>query len=169
MIAAPRRAAGPALALGASLVLLAGCKSAPAFLGAAAGLATGAGTANPAIAAVVGIGVRAGADYVMRAYTRGRAHTEQVDIATAAGQLAPGQTTTWAVHHFIPIGNEHGDMTVTRVFATKLTTCKEVVFSVIDGKGPRQRHLFTTMVCQDTHGWHWAAADPAVARWGYLQ
>jgi len=56
------------------------------------------------------------------------------------------------------------------VIASPLTTCKEIVFSVDEG-GPAKPlgPLYTTTLCWRGDRWKWAAAEPAVPRWGYLQ
>jgi hypothetical protein len=149
------------------LPVLGACSSSVSdIVGLAVGGGAGAATANPAVGFAVGVGVQAGVDELAKWYQRSRAHGEQDTIAEAAGLAPPGTPEPWAVHHTIPIGDEHGQFLVTREFATPLATCREVVFLVESGKEARP---FTTTVCRDTEGWRWAAAEPAVARWGYLQ
>lgn len=148
------------------LPLLGGCSTISDIAGLAAGGGAGAATANPAIGFAVGVGVKAGVDELGRWYQRSRVRGEQDAIAAAAGAAAPGTPQPWAIRHTIPIGNEHGHFLVTREFATPLATCREVVFLVEDDD---QRRPFTTTVCRGTDGWRWAAAEPAVDRWGYLQ
>lgn len=174
----PRRSLrrfGLALALPA---LLAACSennpavtSAGPASGALAALGLGAVTANPFVAYAVGVGteaaVRALQQYVSRKIHQG----EQDNIATAVGELQPGQELPWQIRFDLPIGDAHGDVTVTRVITSPLTTCKEAAFTVISGKhasptGP----VFITTVCHDPDGkWKWAEADPATERWGFLQ
>lgn len=148
------------------LPVLGGCTSFSEIAGLVAGGGTGAATANPALGFAVGVGVQAGVDELSKWYQRSRSHGEQDAIAEAAG-IAPLDTPeSWAIHHTIPIGDEHGQFLVAREFATPLTTCREVVFLVESGK---QQRPFTTTVCRDTEGWRWATAEPAIARWGFLQ
>jgi hypothetical protein len=45
-----------------------------------------------------------------------------------------------------------------------LAQCREVMF-ITDGVGVP----FITQICHDSDRWHWAAAEPAVDRWGTLQ
>ena len=59
-----------------------------------------------------------------------------------------------------------GDPEAVREFATPLTTCREIVFTVVDGD---ERDILTTTLCRQQDGWRWAAAEPAVDRWGFLQ
>ncbi len=42
--------------------------------------------------------------------------------------------------------------------------------SVDEGKGEDMtRAWFTSDICKQAETWKWASAEPAVARWGYLQ
>ena len=148
------------------LPLLGACSTVSDVAALAAGGGAGAATANPALGFAVGVGVKAGVDELGKWYERSRARGEQDAIAEAAGQAPPGTPEPWAVHHTIPIGDEHGHFLVTREFATPLATCREVVFRVEEGRSARP---FTTTVCRDAAGWRWATAEPAVDRWGYLQ
>lgn len=163
---------GPArLRRGAWLVPIAclalgGCQAVSGIAGAIAGAGTGAASANPAVGLAVGIAVEAGVDEVVGYVSRKRQQGEQDAIADAAGAVPVGSVVPWQIRHTIPIGNENGDLLVAREFATPLVTCREIVFSVVDGK---QRRLFTTTLCHQAERWKWAAAEPAVDRWGFLQ
>ena len=77
-----------------------------------------------------------------------------------------GQPRAWEIRHTIPIDNEHGELEAVREFATPLTTCREIVFTVIDGE---TRDMLVTTLCRQGQNWRWASAEPAVPRWGYLQ
>jgi hypothetical protein len=156
-------------ALGVLLLGLAGCQAAPDLVGAATGVATTALTANPAVGVAVGLGTRAALDEGQKAFYRRWTRTEQEAIATAAGPLAVGERASWREAHSVPIGNDRGQLEVTRVMATPLTTCKEVVFSVGEDPEAPGRRLYTTVICQDGQTWRWATAEPAIARWGNLQ
>jgi hypothetical protein len=80
--------------------------------------------------------------------------------------LPIGTEADWKIEHFIPIGNEHGRLQVVRDIDSPLAACKELAFSVDDG----ERHSwYTTDICKQAQQWKWAAAEPAVARWGFLQ
>jgi hypothetical protein len=46
-----------------------------------------------------------------------------------------GERRSWKIEHDIPIGNEHGEVAITRAVVTQLTLCKELVFSVESGGG----------------------------------
>jgi hypothetical protein len=70
--------------------------------------------------------------------------------------MQTGERRAWKIEHAILIGNEHGEVQVTRVFTTRLATCKELVFSVESGSGAKA-----------TRSWY--TAEPAVERWGTLQ
>jgi hypothetical protein len=163
---APSRAA---LVL-AAVLLAAGCENVATIAGVASGSASGAATGNPAIGFAVGIGVSAGANFLGRYVARVRAGAEQDVIAETAGRLPVGGEAPWAVHHTIPIGNEHGVLRVIDFITTPIAVCKEVVFSVNGGSDPTAaRERYGVDVCRDPQGWKWATAEPAVARWGLLQ
>ena len=151
-------------ALGAAL--LGGCAAVSDVSGLAAGGGAGVVTANPAVGFIIGLGVRAGVEEVRRYVVLSRQEGEQDAIADAAGSAPVGETRPWQIRHSIPIGNEKGNLAVVREYATPLTTCREVVFTVEDGDRPS---LFTTSLCRQAARWKWAAAEPAVARWGFLQ
>jgi len=147
-----------------------GCASVGAAAGAVAGAATGLVSANPAVGIGVGIAVQGATDEAVKRYTRSM-HTDQQDaISNLAGQMEVGETRPWRVKHRIPLENGHGEVRVTRAFATPLANCKEFVFSVADGQAPSApRHWYTASACQQDSQWKWASAEPAVERWGALQ
>ncbi len=150
--------------------LLMACSSSGRIAGLVAGGVTGGATGNPAIGFAVGVVTDAGATWAVRYYGRERQGAEQDAIAQVAGVLPVGTAADWKIEHTIPIGNEHGRLEVTRAIDTQLVPCKEVAFSVDEGdeKSPQQ-HWYITSVCRTEETWKWAAAEPAVPRWGYLQ
>ena len=149
--------------------LLAGCDSIGAISGAAVGVATGGATTNPLVGYAAGVGTQAAVDELVKYISRKRQQGEQDQIALAVGRLAPGQTAQWKIDHDIPIGNEHGDVTVVGVIDNALATCKEVVFTVIDGDtADAPRGTFVTTACAQGKIWKWAQAEPATERWGFL-
>ncbi|CAD6553489.1 hypothetical protein ACFQ3P_43555 [Paraburkholderia sabiae] len=170
---AARLALVGALCIGAGAIV-SGCSSASvgAAAGAGAGAATGIVTANPAVGIGVGIAVQAATDEAVAHYLRVM-HTDQQDvIAALAGAMPVGETRDWSVKHTLPIENGHGQVRVTRAFASSLAICKEFVFSVVDGDKPDSKvYWYTASACQgDNKGyWKWASAEPAVDRWGNLQ
>jgi hypothetical protein len=150
--------------------LLVGCSATPQIAAAVTGGAAGAATANPAVGFAVAVAVDAGANYAVRYYGRSRQGAEQDAIAQIAGALPNGTEATWKIEHTIPIGNEHGQLRVVRTIDSPLAACKEVAFSVDGGDAKDlKRAWFTTSICKQTEGWKWAAAEPAVERWGFLQ
>jgi hypothetical protein len=171
-LAFARAAALGALCVGAAVVT-SGCASIGAASGAAAGAATGLVTANPGVGIGVGIAVQAATDVAVNRFMRSMHADQQNAIASAAGALPVGGTQTWSVKHTLPIENGHGEVRVTRAFASALALCKEFVFSVQDGDGPNApAQWFTASACRDEGadgGWKWASAEPAVDRWGALQ
>lgn len=154
------------VAMGAALLLLGGCNSIGAAAGAVAGVATGAATTNPLVGTAVGVGTKAAVDVLVKYISRKRQEGEQDAIAEAAGNLPIGGTTSWQIRHTIPIGDEHGTLQVVSAIANPLAVCREIVFTVIDGK---DRANYVTTECQDGAQWKWAQAEPATARWGFLQ
>ncbi|CAM3651917.1 Lipoprotein [Bordetella sputigena] len=164
--AAVRAAVAACLTTGA----LAGCSSIGGFTGAAAGIATGAATSNPAVGVGVGVAVQAATDAAIQRVYRNMQDTEQTLIARAAGNMAPGEKRAWAAHYSISFFDEHGELQVLNQTENALTACREVAFSVISGKGDTATsQWFITQVCRDSdQQWRWAAAEPAVGRWGSL-
>jgi hypothetical protein len=154
----------------AAVVLLAGCNSTAQIAAVVSGGAAGGATANPAIGFAVGVAVDAGATYAIRYYGRSRQGAEQDAIAQVAGDLPIGTEAAWKIEHTIPIGDEHGQLRVVRVIDSPLAACREIAFSVDEGKGDKlKRAWFTSDICKQAQGWKWASAEPAVERWGFLQ
>ena len=149
------------------LLLLGGCSSIGQITGIIVGGATGGATANPAVGFAVGIGTAALTDYTAKYVTKSWHQGEQDAIAATAGPLPVGTQTPWRVVHSVPIGNEHGELTVVRQIDNPLAPCKQVVFSVVDGDDPPA--WYSVDICQQGERWKWASAEPAVERWGYLQ
>ncbi len=173
VVAVTLRAAAPTLSL---LALLAACgntaeSSAGPIGGAAVGLGIGGITANPLIGYAAGVGAQAGITALQKYLSRKLHQGEQDNIAATVAKLPLGQTAPWKIGYKIPIENEHGDVTVTRIIKTPLTTCKEVAFTVIDGnRASSPRGLYITSACAQPDGtWKWAEAEPATDRWGFLQ
>jgi hypothetical protein len=149
-----------------ALIALAGCTSTARIAAVVTGGVAGATTGSPAIGFLVGVATDAGANYVVRYYGRVRQGAEQDAIAQVAANLPIGTEADWKIEHTIPIGNEHGRLQVVRDIDSLLASCKELAFSVDDGK---DRSWFTTDICKQADQWKWAAAEPAVERWGFLQ
>jgi hypothetical protein len=158
-----------ALAL-AAIVLLAGCNSTAQIAAVVSGGTVGAASGNPALGFAVAVAVDAGATYAIRYYGRTRQGAEQDAIAQVAGDLPVGTEAAWKIEHTIPIGDEQGRLRVVRTIGSPLADCKEIAFSVDEGKGDRlKRSWFTSDVCKQAERWKWASAEPAVERWGFLQ
>jgi transcriptional accessory protein Tex/SPT6 len=148
------------------LLALGGCRLTGELIAAAAGGASGAATANPAVGIAVGVAVNSGIDAATNWIVRTRQRAEQDAIAAEVATMQLGERRPWKIEHDIPIGNEHGEVEVTRVIANKLTQCKELTFSVESKSGAS---LYSTEACQNGDHWKWALAEPAVERWGSLQ
>jgi hypothetical protein len=157
----------PAALLLAAVLLVGGCRSSAQLTGLATGTIAGAATASPAVGYLVGIGTAVAADELFKRIGRSRRHAEQEAIAGVAAALPAGDAAPWHIRHFIPIGNEHGEVRVVRVMETPLTECRQIVFSVEDAPAPPGWYF--TSICRAMDGWHWALAEPAVSRWGFLQ
>lgn len=156
--------------LAVSATLFGGCAAIGGFAGAAASLATSAATSNAAIALSVGIGVKTATDEASRYVARRLQRSEQEAIAAVVSDMKPGDTAGWQLAHLIGSGSDRGEVRVTRVIATPLALCQEVLFSVPRSGEAETRHAwFTTTLCRDGKLWKWAAAEPAVERWGNLQ
>lgn len=159
-----------AAALALAAAALAGCSSVGGIAGAVTGTAAAVGSGNPAVGILVGVGTRAAADYGVRTVSRRWRRTEQDALATAVGAMEVGEVRPWEVRHDLPIGNGRGEVRVLRAVETPLARCKEALFSVAEGDGPdAARRWFVTSACRQAEGWKWAAAEPAVERWGSLQ
>jgi hypothetical protein len=152
------------------LLLLSGCKSIPEVAAVVSGGAAGVATGNPAIGFAVGVGVDAAANAGVRWYGQTRQQAEQDAIAAVAGPLDVGGQGNWQIAHVIPIGDEHGTLTVVRSIENPLAYCKEIVFSVESGKNAAlRRSWYDADICLKQRQWKWASAEPAVERWGNLQ
>ncbi len=156
------------LALAAALVaILAGCQAGAELTGIAVGGASGAATANPAVGFAVGVGTAVVADQAFKWFGRTREHAEQQAIADAAAALPEGGAGPWRIRHDIPIGDESGEVRVVSVMITSLAECRQILFSVVDP--PAAPVWYATSICHAQDGWHWGLAEPAVARWGFMQ
>ena len=156
------------LALGLVL-MLAGCKSIGAISGAAVGIATGTGTTNPVVGYAAAVGTQAAVDALVNYIARKRQQGEQDEIAAVVGHLAVGETAPWRIDHDIPIGDEHGNVTVVADIENALTQCKQVAFTVIaDDEPDAPRGTYVTSACAQGARWKWAQAEPSALRWGFL-
>lgn len=152
------------------LVALGGCRFAGDLVSAAAGGASAAATANPAVGIAVGVAVNSGIDATFAYILRKRQQAEQDAIASEIATMAPGERRPWRIDHTIPIGNEHGEVRVTRDIPNRLTSCKELVFSVESGEPEEANQAwYTTQACRNGARWKWALAEPATERWESLQ
>jgi hypothetical protein len=131
-----------------ALVQLGGCRFAGDLVAAAAGGASAAASGNPAVGIAIGIGVQAGLDATVSYSVRKCQQAEQDAIENVVATMSDGERRLWKIEHDIPIGNEHGEVHVTRVFDTFLTSCKEIAFSVETGESPPISLTYTTDVCQ---------------------
>jgi len=152
------------------MTLLSGCKAVPEIAGVVAGGTAGAATANPAVGFLVGVATDAATEAGLRYYGRTRQGAEQDAIAQVAGDLPVGAEAAWKIEHTIPFDNEHGRLRVVRTIDSPLAACKEIAFSVDEGRDRTLRQAwYVTSICKAAETWKWAAAEPAVERWGFLQ
>jgi len=165
------RVLGVLLALGACSENNPAVNSAGPIGGAAVGIGLGGITADPLIGYAAGVGAQAAITALQKYLSRKLHQGEQDNIARIVSTLPVGESAPWKIHYDIPIGNEHGDVTVTRIISSPLTTCKEVAFTIITSNKPGAvRPIYITSACRQSDGtWQWAEAEPAVARWGFLQ
>jgi uncharacterized protein YceK len=170
-VALGRLAVRLALTVPALSLLLSGCSAVAAVSGAIAGASTGAATANPIVGYTTAVAVNAGVSSIQKYVVRVRQGDEQNNIAELAGLMPVGAAGRWKVDYLLPFfANQHGRIAVVSLIATPLTACKEVLFTVDRGKPPHEATTpYTTDACRDTAGWRWAAAEPAVPRWGFFQ
>ena len=153
-----------------SLTLLGGCGAIGGFAGAVAGAVTSIATTNPAVGISVGIAVKAATDQAVKTVTRRFQREEQDAIAAAVRDLGAGESGEWQHARLLGSGSDRGEVRVLRLIETPLARCKELLFSVLDGKGESATSAwFTTTACQQGDQWKWASAEPAVDRWGNLQ
>jgi hypothetical protein len=148
---------------------LSGCTSLGSIAGAVTGAASGSGSVNPAVGYAVGIGTKAAVDALAHHISRKRQQAEQDQIVAVVGTLAVGQGASWEIRHKIPLGNQHGYVTVVRDIPNVLARCKEVIFTVAGKDANAPRGYYATSACQHGEGWKWAQAEPATERWGFLQ
>ena len=146
---------------------LGGCSSAGGIVGVVLGAAAGGASANPAVGFGVGVASAALSDYAIKRVARTWHRGEQDAIAAAAAALPPGGTAPWQIEHSLPFGNEHGQLEVVRAIPNPLAPCKQVLFSVEEKAEPPA--WYSVDICQQPDRWKWASAEPAVARWGFLQ
>jgi hypothetical protein len=154
---------GLCIAMVGTIPLL-GCSLVSGAAGVVAGGTTAAATGNPVVGYAVGLGVRAGAEEIGKYVTRVRKDGEQDAIADAAGRAPVGETRRWEIRHTIPIGNTRGTLVVVDEIPNVLAFCRDVLFTPDDDTSH-----FATPICFNHNQWHWAAAEPAVDRWGALQ
>jgi len=147
---------------------LVGCAAArPAITGlATAGVAGSVGSATgSALAGVAaGVAVAYGVDQGVKYAERSVQDNVQSAIAKTAGPLDIGQSAPWRVPEKLPFSGRSGIAEVARAFGSAIP-CKDVIFTVEGDHG-----VYTTTVCRNDEGaWTWAAAEPSIHRWGYLQ
>ena len=169
-IASVTRQLRGALAVLVLAATLPGCTTIGSIAGAVTGTASGSASANPAVGYAVGIGTKAAVDALAQYIARKRQQAEQDQIAAMVGTLPVGGRAVWEIRHKIPVGNQHGYVTVVRDIQNVLAPCKEVIFTVIAGqKTESPRGYYATTACEQGSRWKWAQAEPAVPRWGSLQ
>lgn len=170
---APRRAAAALTAALLAASVLSGCNALGGITGAVAGAASGTASGNPGVGIAVAIGVKTAVDAAQKKFDRYWHRAEQERIAEQIGALEVGVEGPWQVRHVVPYQDSQGRVRVLRAFSSALAECREALFTVedeedtkpADAKPPQQ---YLTTACRGDQGWHWAMAEPAVARWGTL-
>ena len=149
---------------------LSGCVAVGGFTGAVAAIATGTATSNPGVGLAVGITVKAATDEALKRWSRHNQDRTQQAIAGLVADMSPGDSREWEYPHAFGRGHDRGEVRVVRLIETPLARCKEILFSVELREGAAEtRAWYTTTACQHGDLWRWAAAEPAVERWGALQ
>lgn len=156
--------------------LLMGCAAAgPAFTSlTTAGVAGAVGSATGSALAGVGAGIAVayGVDQGVSYGERTLQDKQQQAITNAAAPLDIGQSAAWAISSDgvvqkaaqLTLNGDQGTVEVARTFGQAIP-CKDLVFTVKDDHG-----VYTTTICKNDQGaWMWAAAEPSVHRWEYLQ
>ncbi len=156
----------PAVLLVAATLPLAGCKTVPAIVGVISGAAAGGATASPAVGFAVGVATATATGAAVQFYGRSRQHAEQQAIARVAGGLPVGGRAPWRIRHYIPLGDEDGEISVLGNIVNPLAQCRAIAFSARDGT---HQSWYRADICRRAQGWQWASAEPSVRRWGYLQ
>lgn len=158
-----------AVGLSAVIAGLSGCASSNigSAVGAMTGVAGSAMTANPAIGFSIGVTVQAATDALVKYVLREWQNDTQNYMANVAGALPLGQTVAWEVSNTLPYGNEKGRLQVVRDIDNALVRCREVLFTV-DGADDTVLP-YVASICHYQQQWHWAVAEPSVARWQGLQ
>ena len=157
------------IALALVALPLTGCAAAgPALTGlATAGVAgtVGSATGSALAGVAAGVAVSYGVDQGIKYAERSIEDNVQSAIAGAAGPLEPGQSAAWQVPEKLPFSGRNGTVEVARSFGQAIP-CKEVIFTVADD----HKAVYTTDVCRNDEGaWVWAAGEPSIHRWGFLQ
>ncbi len=160
--------AGHGAPLMLAVLVLGGCSAVADVSALATGAAAGGITGSPAVGFAVGVVTDAAVDAGLKYVSRRRQQAEQDAIAAAAAALPQGGSAPWQIRHDIPLGNEQGEVRVVRSIVNPIATCKEIAFSVTDDP-PAPAAWFSTTICRQDAAWKWALAEPAVARWGFLQ
>lgn len=126
----------------------------------------GSATGSALAGALAGIGVSFGVDLGVDYGERLIQGNVQSAIASAAGPLAAGVAAPWQVAEWLPFTGRSGTVEVAREFGAAIP-CKDIIFTVADD---REHRVFATTLCRNDQGrWMWAAAEPSVHRWDFLQ
>jgi hypothetical protein len=147
---------------------LAGCAAAgPAISGlATAGVAgsVGSATGSALLGVVAGAGIGYGVDQGVKYAERRIAGNVQEAVASTAGPIEVGDHAGWSVPEKLPFTGRSGRLEVVRGYGTVIQ-CKDVAFTVAEEHG-----VYVTTICRNDEGdWRWAAAEPSIHRWDYLQ
>ena len=151
-----------------ALLALGGCSSIGSGAGAVVGIAAGTASVNPIVGTAIGLGTKAAVDALVAYLARTQQEGQQDAIAVVAGGLPPGGAAEWRISHTLPFGDAHGTLRVAGLIPNPLADCREIVFTVVDG---RHAADYVTTECAETgtQRWRWAQAEPATERWGFLQ
>ena len=162
-----RRTACLVVAFAASC--LPGCVALGDVAGVTVAIASGTFTHDPAISLVLAISAKAATDEAGKTVARNAQRAEQDEIAAMGATLTSGEIGHWEVKHRLPPRSVHGEVRLIRIIDSTLAKCRELLFSVAQDGGDAPASWFITTACWNGEKWKWAAAEPAVERWGSLE
>ncbi|HET8727615.1 MAG TPA: hypothetical protein VFO41_08915 [Alphaproteobacteria bacterium] len=156
---APVRPAGAASLVAAAL-LAGACATSGAGAGGGIGTAVTVATANP----FLGAGAGYAAEWATGRVADYQTAQLRAAIAEAGGAARPDETVPWVAGENLPVGQARGTLTVTGTNTDKAKPCKDVRFTILEG---REAELgdYAGTVCRSGDVWQLAEARPASADW----
>ena len=135
-----------------------------------AGGATGAATGSPAVGFSVGVATDAGGELCCPLYGRAARARNRMRSLKLPGNCRSAPTPRGKSSTPSRSAMNTGSCRSSAPSTSPLASCREIAFSVDEGNGNKlKRAWFTSDICKQGKRWKWAAAEPAVERWGFLQ